>query len=491
MTKKDMLIAVPYRDREEHLRGFLDNAPQYFAKLGLTYDILICELEQGGDWNAGLSCNALKDFIKDRSYEWLYVHHVDVWPTEGPWSFPKDKEVFFNLGDYGSCLMKLDAFLEVGGYSNSFWGWGGEDNDLYGRLKYKGYDCIDKEKGEVKYNTKFQSHERKFNGRNYANGLKLLYTSFNKNDIADFEEHGSTKNLQEISEDIYKLTVVPKKISPDKTQNKKLLITFSEGHTRFEMVAAFVKSAAIYAAYEFDVVVVVADAHPDAYYIEQLEAHGAKVFRPETKISNLFIDRFRTYKEFLELNPAYEYVLHTDLTDVYFQDNPLSQLDPSKLTLVSEGIAVKDQSWNFNMIRGMYPPEIVDKVQDRSILCGGVIGGPRDLFVQLADKIVAEYSNPIISCQTGGVDQLCLMKSVYYDKFLDNSIVIKQIEEPFCINLHVFRHERSLVPHEIHFEDKLILNEARQRYAIVHQFNRFPELYTKVVNHFNQYFAPV
>ena len=28
----------------------------------------------------------------------------------------------------------MDSFLNVGGYSNSFWGWGGEDNDLYKKL---------------------------------------------------------------------------------------------------------------------------------------------------------------------------------------------------------------------------------------------------------------------------------------------------------------------------------------------------------------------
>ena len=487
---KQMLVVVPYRNREEHLAQFLENAPRYFDRQGLTYDILLCELDQQGDWNAGLTCNSLVDFAEDKDYEWLYIHHVDVWPTGGQWEFPRDKEIFFNLGDYGSCLMKLGVFREIGGYSNSFWGWGGEDNDLYAKAKACGYECTDRSEGSVKYDTGFQNHERKFNGRNYANGLKLLYTPFNKNDITDFREHGSTRDLCHVSGNIYKQTVVPKKISPDQTRNKKLLITFSQNQSRFENVVAYVKSASIYSAYEYDIVVVVADEEPDDYYVGQIEAHGAKVFRPQTQIRNLFVDRFKAYKEFLELNPDYEYVLHTDFTDVYFQDNPFQHLDPQKLTLVSEGVAIKDQTWNTNMIRGLYEPAIVEKVQDRPVLCGGVIGAPREIFLQLVDKLVEEYEAPAICHQVGGVDQICLMKSIYHDGFLEDLVVFKGAGDPFCVNLHVF-YAGDLPLTGLRIGSQAVLNGSGQRFSIVHQFNRFPELYNGVVNHFCSYFAPV
>ena len=63
---KDLLIVVPYRNREEHLKEFLENAPKYFDKQNIEYDILICELDQTGDWNAGLCVNSTINFIKDR-----------------------------------------------------------------------------------------------------------------------------------------------------------------------------------------------------------------------------------------------------------------------------------------------------------------------------------------------------------------------------------------------------------------------------------------
>ena len=33
-------------------------------------------------------------------------------------------------------------FETINGFSNEFWGWGGEDDDFYNRLKHKGYDVL-------------------------------------------------------------------------------------------------------------------------------------------------------------------------------------------------------------------------------------------------------------------------------------------------------------------------------------------------------------
>ena len=92
---KDLLIVVPYRNREEHLKEFLENAPKYFDKQNIKYDILICELDQIGDWNAGLCVNSIIDFIKDKNYKWLFIHHVDIYPLEGDFNFPNENEYYY------------------------------------------------------------------------------------------------------------------------------------------------------------------------------------------------------------------------------------------------------------------------------------------------------------------------------------------------------------------------------------------------------------
>ena len=51
-----------------------------------------------------------------------------------------------------------ETFLELNGYSNQYWGWGGEDDDLQVRLKESGYTIIRPYGETSKY--KMISHER-------------------------------------------------------------------------------------------------------------------------------------------------------------------------------------------------------------------------------------------------------------------------------------------------------------------------------------------
>ena len=37
----------------------------------------------------------------------------------------------------GIIAMQPDTFINIGGFSNSFWGWGGEDDDMANRLRIK------------------------------------------------------------------------------------------------------------------------------------------------------------------------------------------------------------------------------------------------------------------------------------------------------------------------------------------------------------------
>jgi len=498
-VEKDLLIVTPYRNREEHLKGFLENSPKYFKETGLTYDILICELDQGGDWNAGLPCNSLSTFLNsERKYKYLYIHHVDVWPIEGEWKFPEDKEVYHNLGDYGSCLMKMETFFEVNGYSNSFWGWGGEDNDLYQKLRCKGYNVIDiahDNSYPVKYNTDFQNHERKFNGANYGNGLKNLFvlTDEEKNSIFDFNEHAIVKDLCILDEEnnIYRQIVTPLHKSSRETVKDKVLIGFIKAHTKFDDVAAFVKSAMVMAGYDFDVWVIVGDEEPDGYFMDQIEVHGAKVFRPKTVTDNLYIERYECYKEFLQEHPQYKTVLHTDVTDVYFLKDPFKQLVKSdKLFMPVEGIKIKDESWNSKALYNVYGPGIVEEIGENEVICSGVMGGPRELFEELIDKLIEEHRR--VKSNHNGVDQVYLLKLIYKDKILQDKIEFKSISDSFCINLHVCVYNPETYDSKYKkTENGLVMNADGEKYCIVHQYNRLPDLYNRIYHHFTGSFYPI
>lgn len=487
--KKDMLIVVPYRNRERDLEKFLEKTPEYFNKQNLTYDILICELEQDCSWNAGMPCNSLIDFIKDKEYEWLYIHHVDITPIEGEWKFPNANEVYHNLGDYGSCLMKMEVFLKVGGYSNSFWGWGAEDNDLYDKLRKQNFKVVTlNESHSVKYDMGYQNHSRNFDGINYANNLKTLYVipENQKTNIYDFYKNAYVKNLTTISSNIYKQTIVPKILCPKKHKNENLLISYLKNQTDPKNMMSFIKSAMIYSGYSYDLVICVADKDPDKYLINQIEAFGAKVYYHEIKHDNIFIDRYHAYKNFLNDNKHYKKVLHTDCLDVIFQSDPFIHIK-NNLIISSEEILIKNETWNTNIFKGIYAQNIYDEIKENSVLCGDAIGGTSDAFINLCDSIIEE-SKKLKLNGNYGYDQPILQKLIYLDKF---EIDVKNFNDGFCCNLHVYFHNKEKFKNKITINnDSKFFNENNKKFSIVHQYNRDIKIYSKIYNHFNTYYCP-
>lgn len=487
--KKDLLIVVPYRNREEHLKGFLENSPKYFEKQNFTYDILVCELDQTGDWNAGLSCNSLVDFTKDREYKYVYIHHVDVWPINGTWEFPKEKELFFNLGDYGSCIMTMDAFINIGGYSNSFWGWGSEDNELYAKATSLGYSVVDRSKNYINYNTDFQSHMRKFNGKNYAANIKtlMLLPENEKNNIKNFSEHGYTKDLQQIGKNIYKHVIVPKKISADQYVADKVLIGYIWNVKNPETLGAYMKSAMMFSAYEFDVWLCIPDQNLDQHLVEQIKSHGVNVYIHKSSNKCLYVDRFMCYKEFLVNHPQYKTVLHTDVSDVFFQSNPFEFLKDD-LVIVSEGVAIGEEPWNSVTIKQMYPMHIFEKIKSEQILCSGVIGGSRENFINLCELLEKEVRGNPLLLTLDGADQPIIQKLIYNDNL---KIKIHHQSEGLACHLHVVKHHPEKLKNFVKIDGNRVYTENGKKFAIVHQYNRFSEMYTNIQMHFIKYYFPL
>ena len=52
--------------------------------------------------------------------------------------YREEPKVYFG----GSFALSTEHFILVNGFSNEFWGWGGEDDDIMDRLKYKKFKII-------------------------------------------------------------------------------------------------------------------------------------------------------------------------------------------------------------------------------------------------------------------------------------------------------------------------------------------------------------
>ena len=208
---KDLLILVPYRNREKHLEVFFELTPKFFDERGITYDILIAELDNGGDWNCGLCCNSVIEFGNKEKYKYLYRHDVDVYPYQGEWVFPKDDEVFVGMGDWGSFVTRFENFVNIGGYGNHFWGWGYEDTYLYKKVSEYGLKLVDRFNESIIYDRRFCHHKRIINKINQKHNTKKLEEQIVRDigGLSEIKDVCKIHSLVKLSENVYKHNIRP------------------------------------------------------------------------------------------------------------------------------------------------------------------------------------------------------------------------------------------------------------------------------------------
>jgi len=147
-------VIVPYRDRAEHLAIFAPYVSAYLDACKIPH--CICVIEQGGPWrpfNRGALLNAgfiLASGIDTDRVQWYAFHDIDMLPITANYSYAHnpthlvtDASQFPNGIPYegyfgGVTLFNKHDFRAVNGYSNGFWGWGSEDDDLLRRSVSEG-----------------------------------------------------------------------------------------------------------------------------------------------------------------------------------------------------------------------------------------------------------------------------------------------------------------------------------------------------------------
>ena len=201
--KTRLAIIVPYRNREEHLRVFVPYM-QNFLGTKYDYEIIVVEQCDNKPFNRAKLINIGFDVMKHK-YDFFCFHDVDLLPINqasyaevacpthlsamnGSW--PE------NLDDYdwqplyekafgGAVMFPKKDFIKINGFSNIFWGWGGEDDEALERCikencrverRWNQYKCLP----HVKENK--ETHGVKKN-------KKILYAARNKENI-DYKKDG-------------------------------------------------------------------------------------------------------------------------------------------------------------------------------------------------------------------------------------------------------------------------------------------------------------
>ncbi|KAL7386459.1 hypothetical protein ABVT39_008783 [Epinephelus coioides] len=146
-------IIIPFRHRENHLKYWLHYLHPILRRQKIDYGIYIINQLGEDTFNRAKLLNVgYTEALKDAEYDCFIFSDVDLIPMDDrnlyhcydqPRHFAIAMDKFgFRLpyaGYFGGVSgLSKKQFLKINGFPNEYWGWGGEDDDIYNRITLNG-----------------------------------------------------------------------------------------------------------------------------------------------------------------------------------------------------------------------------------------------------------------------------------------------------------------------------------------------------------------
>jgi hypothetical protein len=205
--------------------------------------------------------------------------------------------------------------------------------------------------------------------------------------------------------------------------------------------------------------------------------------------------RFLYIYEYLkEKHTEYQYVITTDVKDVYFQKDPFEHMHKmlastnKKLIAGSEGMLYKDEPWGNENLLQAYGPYVHEIFKDNEIYNVGTLAGHADYIKDLVFNIFTNGINRPIPI----VDQAVYNVLINTQPYKDVTLFLKQKSgwamqagttvDPSKIDM--FR--PFLTEPEPIFENGRVKTRDKVEFTIVHQYDRVPEWKKHVMQSYGQ-----
>jgi len=147
-------ICIPYRNRESHLNELLPKLEKHLNNQNIEYCVYVGHQVDDKLFNRGTMKNIAAEKAIQDGCDYVAFHDVDMLPHDETcdYSYP-DKtplHIATKLSKYswsmgyeqyfgGVVLFNKEQLEKTNGYSNEYWDWGQEDDDLFWRCFYEGY----------------------------------------------------------------------------------------------------------------------------------------------------------------------------------------------------------------------------------------------------------------------------------------------------------------------------------------------------------------
>lgn len=154
IPRQRVAVIIPFRDRHEHLKALLYILHPMLQRQELDYTIFVVEQAEPEIFNKAMLMNAgFQEASRLAPFDCFIFHDVDMLPEDDRNFYvcsPTPRHVGAYLHNwkyqlpYGGLFGGVTAFTRaqfelVNGFSNQYYGWGGEDDDMLRRVKAKNF----------------------------------------------------------------------------------------------------------------------------------------------------------------------------------------------------------------------------------------------------------------------------------------------------------------------------------------------------------------
>jgi len=198
-SRTKVAIVIPYRDRQQHVYKFLNHIFPILQTQLLDFRIIVVEQNGTDLFNRACLLNAGASLAQELGVDCLVLHDVDMLPENDKIPYacsknPRHLGAFVNTMNYnpvpyyttgGVLSIKTADYVKVNGHSNSFWGWGGEDDELAKRLISQ-YYIIERLDPKVdRYTMLSHAKEKSVNRREV---IRLISNSHTRSQMDGFKQ---------------------------------------------------------------------------------------------------------------------------------------------------------------------------------------------------------------------------------------------------------------------------------------------------------------
>jgi hypothetical protein len=145
-------ICIPYRNREEHLKKLIPHLTEHLNRQGIEHTFYVGHQVDDKLFNRGAMKNIAAKTAFEDGCDYVAWHDVDMLPqSDADYSYPMDYPIHIatKLSKYeygmgydqyfgGVVLFTKEQVERTNGYSNDYWDWGMEDDDLFWRCYFEG-----------------------------------------------------------------------------------------------------------------------------------------------------------------------------------------------------------------------------------------------------------------------------------------------------------------------------------------------------------------